>query len=170
MKTLAIAIIAGLAGGVLSQQYGDMPNEWAQSARLYRSAEIGDTDYLAEVLGCTLQEAQAPGRSMQCGETFLWVGPAGSTRLALGAISNVQVEGEVGEARAFTATVGTHGAGRVHDGVLFEGQCYGDVEECLILRGQGWGLRVVGNRLELVDPGGIVRQAWLDKAEGRRAR
>jgi len=169
MKTLAIAIIAGLAGGVLSQQYGDMPT-WAQSMRLYHAAEIGDADYLAEVLGCTLQEPQAPGRSMQCGETFLWVSPAGSTRLALGVISNVQVEGEVWEARAFTSTVGTRGAGRVHDGVLFDGQCYGDLDNCVILQGQGWGLRVVENRLELVDPGGVVRQSWLNKAEGRRAR
>ena len=169
MRIMAATLFAGALGGFIGS-YGDLPNEWAQSSRLYHAVDIGDADYLAEVLGCTLQEAQVAGRSMQCGETFLWLGPAGSTGLSLGSISNVQVEGYAREARAFTATVGTRGAGGIDDGVLFHGQCYGDLGSCVILRGQGWQSRVVGDRLELVAPGGEVQQSWIDKSAPRRRR
>ena len=167
MRIIAATLFSGALGGFIGS-YGDLPNEWAQSARLYHAANIGDADYLAEVLGCTLQEPQMAGRSMQCGEVFLWLGPRGSTDLALVDIANVQVEGYAREVRARTGTIGTLGRGRIDRGVLNDGICYGDVGECVVLRGQGWEFRVRGGQLELVGPGGVVRQSWNDEANPRR--
>lgn len=159
MRNALLSLALGVLGGA-AVQYGDLPHEWAQSARLYHAANVGDADYLAEVLGCTLHESLPWGKSMQCGETFLFIGSGGSARLALGNISNVQSEGLLVEGRAYTATVGTFGAGRVDRGVLFEGSCYGDVASCVMVRAQGWEFRIRNGRLELVTPNGVVRQGW----------
>ena len=144
-------------------RWGAMPNEWAQEARVYHAAQVGDADYLAEVLGCTLE---GEAGTMQCGETFLWIGPSGATRLALANIANVQVEGYAKEARAYTATVGTLGGGRVDRAVVYNGQCYGDVGECIGLWAEtvefsnGFQFRAVAGGLELIGPDGTLRDKW----------
>ncbi len=153
-----LALLAGACGGVAAS-YGDLPL-WAETVRLHHAVNVGDADYLGEVLGCTLSENQEAGRSMQCGETFLYLSPGGATDLALGAIANVQVEGYAREARARTGTVGTIGGGRIDRGLLYEGSCYGDTGQCVILRGQGWEFRAVEGRLELVGPDGSLRDVW----------
>ena len=158
--TLMVAALAVSMG-----PFGAMPHEWAQSARLYHAARIGDADYLAEILGCTLDEPMEGLRSMQCGETFLFVGERGATALALGNISNIQAAGHIREARVFQGGAGTIDRGRIDRAIVLEADCYGDVGECIAVRGQsiqlgGWTLRAVGDGLELIGPDGTLRDNW----------
>lgn len=155
------AFLWSLTVGATLGTWGEMPHDLAKSARVYH-ADGGDEDRLMELVGCVLEEPVGGGKSMQCSEAFLWIGPRSTVRLALGDTANVQVEGYAQEARARTATVGTVGAGRVDRGVLHDGSCYGAVGECVLLQGQGWKFVVRSGRLELVDPGGRVRQAWAE--------
>jgi hypothetical protein len=158
MRPLLFAFLGAALG--VGATWGSMPHEWAQSARLYHAKQIGDVDYLAEVLGCTLQAPMHEGRSMQCGETFLFVSRQGATSLSLGAISNTEAAGYIREARVFTGNAGTIERGRIDRAVIYDGSCYGNVGDCVGLRAEaieftnGWRLQVDGERLVFVDPKG----------------
>jgi hypothetical protein len=97
---------------------------------------------------------------MQCREDFLFIGKNATVERVYNSISNVQVEGYVLEARAFSANVTTFGDGRVDRGVIFDGTCHGNVDQCVVKLGRGWELRTRPNALYLVGPDGKIKGAW----------
>lgn len=148
--------------------YGDMPF-WAQSYRVHEAMRNGralnlsrSTHWLAEVLGCVTDEVLQPLETVQCGEVFVYVRPLGELGRVLASIVNIQVSGYVQEARGYHSQVGTAGGGRVERAVLYDGFCYGNVEECVSLRAHtieftnGWKLRASAEGLQLVSVDGTI--------------
>jgi hypothetical protein len=164
--SILVPLILSVGAGWAAGRFGDMPDGWAQVARVYHG-NGGNADELMEVVGCVLEKPIGGGKSMQCAETFLYLGPQASVGLALGNIANVQVEGRAKEARAYTATVGTMGDGAVDRAVVLHLDCYGDdIGECIGLEApavafsNGWTFRAAGGSLELIGPDGTLRDVW----------
>jgi hypothetical protein len=144
---------------------GDLPL-WAQTSRLYKVTQRNAQHWLAEVVGCTSAQQLNETQTVQCHENFLYLQPGSTTGKALATITNVQSAGRVEEALATETRVGTLGSGHVRKAVLYDGRCYGHVDDCVGLRtntiefDNGFRLRADGNRLELVAPDGTVRMWW----------
>lgn len=160
MRALFVSLVAGFLGSVLAQQYGDSPHDWAKTKEILVADGGIEDDQLMRSLTCVLEYSIHGGKSMQCREDFLFVGPKATVERVYNSISNVQVEGYVLEARGVSSNVGTFGEGKVDRGVVFDGNCYGNVDQCVVKLGRGWELRTRPNALYLVGPDGKVKQTW----------
>jgi len=186
------ALVAGAAGGTLGAaalqaRYGSMPNNWAAWKQVAENTPAGAPNALGGVIG-QVSPVAMPDGGPQALEGYTYLShPTGTTRLAFGVISNVELAGAGGvtEVRSMQSGGVVTGSGKIGRwvgiAIARPGGTKGlevpfvpilvtDQQALTILRGtistdkirfsNGWILQPAPAGMQLVDERGVVRQEF----------
>jgi hypothetical protein len=188
---LVMALLAGTAGGAIGavaiDRYGAMPNGWAAWSQVAESAPAGAPNALGGVVGQVTTRAMPDG-GPQALEGYTYMAhDAGTTRLAIGVIGNVELAGagNAAEVRVVQSSGFISGTGKVKrwvgvsvhrpagaagKKVPFYPIVVSDPDAQTILHGtivtdrirfsNGWTLQPGGASMQLIDQRGVVRQQF----------
>ena len=192
LPILLAALLAGLTGGALGAaavqaRFGAMPNNWAAWHQVAESAPPGAPNALGGVVG-QVSNVAMPDGGPQALEGYTYMAhPSGTTRLAFGVISNVELAGagDVTEVRSMQSGGVVSGSGNIgrwigltiaRPGgeagakVPFYALMITDPNAQSVIRGtlstdrirfsNGWVLQPGPGTMQLVDERGVVRQQF----------